>query len=147
MGSNHFEASDFFSGLSLQLLKLLHNCEDHFHFYTLSAVHVYSNYMIYIMCTSSQCQLNNSSQHLTCTHKPASTFTWYKSLALVRYLTTYTMLSKCLLLFAEREGFGTCRKNWTGNIRLLAYCMLSLACLHFIWSPQNLSLIENLKTF
>ena len=32
MGSNLVEASDFFSGLSLQLLKLLHNCEDHFHF-------------------------------------------------------------------------------------------------------------------
>ena len=33
------EASDCFSGLSLQLLKLLHNCEDHFHFYSLPAVH------------------------------------------------------------------------------------------------------------
>ena len=35
------EASDFFSGLSLSMLKLLHNCEDHFHFYSLSAVHIY----------------------------------------------------------------------------------------------------------
>ena len=29
-----------FSGLSLQLLQLLHNCEDHCHFYSLSAVHI-----------------------------------------------------------------------------------------------------------
>ena len=29
----------FFSGLSLQLIKLHHNCEDHFHFYSLSAVY------------------------------------------------------------------------------------------------------------
>ena len=38
-----------FGGLSLQLLSLLHNCEDHFHFYSLSAVHIH---MIYIICTS-----------------------------------------------------------------------------------------------
>ena len=30
-----------FSGLSLQMLKLLHNREDHFHFCSLSAVHTY----------------------------------------------------------------------------------------------------------
>ena len=36
--SNPVEASDFFSGLSLQLHKFLNNCEDHFHFYSLSAV-------------------------------------------------------------------------------------------------------------
>ena len=36
-----------FSGLSLQLLKLLHNCEDHFHLYSLSAVHIYD---VYHMC-------------------------------------------------------------------------------------------------
>ena len=29
-----------FSELSPQLLKLLHNCEDHFHFYSLSAMHI-----------------------------------------------------------------------------------------------------------
>ena len=34
------------------MLKLLHNCEDHFHLYSaLSAVHI--NYMIHIICTSS----------------------------------------------------------------------------------------------
>ena len=33
MGSNPVEAQ-FFSGLSLQLLKLFHNSEDHFHFYS-----------------------------------------------------------------------------------------------------------------
>ena len=41
MGSNPVGASDYSPGLSLQLLKLLHNCEDHFHFYSLSAVHIY----------------------------------------------------------------------------------------------------------
>ena len=51
MGSNPVEASFFVSGLSLQLLKLLHNSEDHFCFYSVSAVHVYI-YMIYIICTS-----------------------------------------------------------------------------------------------
>ena len=33
MGLNPVGA--FFSGLSLQLLKLLHKCEDHFHFYSI----------------------------------------------------------------------------------------------------------------
>ena len=46
MDSNPIEASDFFSVLSLQLLKLLHNCEYHFHFYSLSAVHSYDPYHI-----------------------------------------------------------------------------------------------------
>ena len=46
MGSNPVEASAFFSGLSWQLLKLLNNCEDHFHFNTLSAVHMYDIYDI-----------------------------------------------------------------------------------------------------
>ena len=32
MGLNPVEASEFFSGLCLYLLKLLHNCEDHFLF-------------------------------------------------------------------------------------------------------------------
>ena len=35
--------------LSLQLLKLLHNCEDHFNFYSLSAVHIYDLYHIHII--------------------------------------------------------------------------------------------------
>ena len=30
----------------LQLPKLLHNCEDYFHFYSLSAVHMYDFYHI-----------------------------------------------------------------------------------------------------
>ena len=41
----------YISGLSLQLIKLLHNCEDHFHFYSLSAVHWY---IWFISSTSSQ---------------------------------------------------------------------------------------------
>ena len=49
IGSNPVEASDFFSdffsGLSLQLLKLHHNCEDHLHFYSLAAVHIYDLYI------------------------------------------------------------------------------------------------------
>ena len=53
MGSTSVEASDFFSGLSLQLLKLLHNCEDHFHFYSLSAVHICDLYHIHIIPLSS----------------------------------------------------------------------------------------------
>ena len=39
-----------FFGLSLQLLKLLRNCEDHFHLYSLSAVHIYD--LLYIVHTS-----------------------------------------------------------------------------------------------
>ena len=39
----------FFFGLSLQLLKLLRNCEDHFHLYSLSAVHIYD--LCHILCT------------------------------------------------------------------------------------------------
>ena len=34
---------------SLQLLKLLHNCKDHFHFYSLSAVHMYDLYHMHII--------------------------------------------------------------------------------------------------
>ena len=34
--------SSIFSGLYLSLLKLLHNCEDHFHLYSLTAVHSWS---------------------------------------------------------------------------------------------------------
>ena len=48
MGSNPVEASEFVSGLpNLQLLQLLHNCEDHFHFYSSSVVHTYD---LYHMC-------------------------------------------------------------------------------------------------
>ena len=46
---NLIEASSFFPGLYLQLLKLLHNCEDHFHFYSSSAVHIYDLYDIHII--------------------------------------------------------------------------------------------------
>ena len=35
--------------LSPQLLKLLHNCEDHSHFYSLSAVHICDLYHMYII--------------------------------------------------------------------------------------------------
>ena len=49
MGSNPVETSRFFSGLTLQLLlKLLHNYEDRFHFYLLSAVHIYDLYHTHI---------------------------------------------------------------------------------------------------
>ena len=47
------------------LLKLLHNCEDHFHLYSLSAVHSYDLCHVHIMSFSSynRCKLNS---HLTC---------------------------------------------------------------------------------
>ena len=38
-----------FSGFSLQLLKLLHNCQDHFQFYSLSTVHIYDLYPMHII--------------------------------------------------------------------------------------------------
>ena len=50
MGSTPVEASDKKKiELSLQLLKLLHNWEDHFHLYSLSAVHIYDLYHNYII--------------------------------------------------------------------------------------------------
>ena len=44
MGSNPVGESEFF-----QLLRLLHNCEDLFRFYSLSAVHSYDLYHIHII--------------------------------------------------------------------------------------------------
>ena len=51
IGSNPVETSDFFSGLSLQLFKLLHNCEDHFVVYFLSAVRIHYLYYMHIVVT------------------------------------------------------------------------------------------------
>ena len=41
------------SGLYLYLLMLLHNCEDHFHLYSLSALHSYDLYHTHIMSNNS----------------------------------------------------------------------------------------------
>ena len=40
MDSNPVGASEFFSGLYLQLLKLLHKCEDYFHMYFVNCVYI-----------------------------------------------------------------------------------------------------------
>ena len=61
----HIFAIYYFSGLYLQLLKLLHNCEDHFHFYSLSAVHSYDLYHTHIMSFSSYNRYKLNS-HLSC---------------------------------------------------------------------------------
>ena len=39
--------ASLFSGISLQLFKLLHNCEDHFRFFSLSVVHIYIWFVSY----------------------------------------------------------------------------------------------------
>ena len=54
-----FVSSDFFSVLSLQLLKLLHNYKDHFHFYCLSTVHIYDLYNMHIILFVSITQGNS----------------------------------------------------------------------------------------
>ena len=61
----HIFAIYYFSGLYLQLLKLLHNCEDHFHFYSLSAVHSYDLYHTHIMSFFSYNRYKLNS-HLSC---------------------------------------------------------------------------------
>ena len=54
-----------FSGLYSYLLKLLHNCKDLFHFYSLSTVHPYDLYHIHFMSFSSYNGYKLNS-HLTC---------------------------------------------------------------------------------
>ena len=50
MDSNPVKASDLFLGFLCNCsCKLLHNCKDHFHFYSLSAVHIYDIYDIGIV--------------------------------------------------------------------------------------------------
>ena len=50
----------------VQLLKLLHNREDHFHLYSLSAVHSHDLYYIQIVSFSSYNGYKLNSAHLTC---------------------------------------------------------------------------------
>ena len=46
---SHWSLRIFSGALFAVLLKLLHNCEDHFHLYSLSTVHSYDLYHIYIL--------------------------------------------------------------------------------------------------
>ena len=63
----NYEASNFFSGLNL----LLHNCEDHFHLYSLTAVHLYD----LIIYTSRITNTNTSTNYglfKACLHNSSS---------------------------------------------------------------------------
>ena len=52
MGSNPVGASEFFLGFICNcIIFILHNCEDHFHLYSLSTVHSYTC-MVFIIYTS-----------------------------------------------------------------------------------------------
>ena len=52
MGSNPVRASDFLGGFICNCFKLLHNYKDHFHLYSLNAVHSYDLYHIHITSLS-----------------------------------------------------------------------------------------------
>ena len=59
------EASDFFLGFLCNCLRMLDNCEDHFHFYSLYAVHIYDLYHTHIISLPSYNGLELN-LHLTC---------------------------------------------------------------------------------
>ena len=56
----------FWAFFPTAVLKLLHNCEDHFHFYSLSAVHIYDLYHMHIIYTTvGQMQFRVDRFHVT----------------------------------------------------------------------------------
>ena len=55
--THDLRGTDFFLHFFSNCLKLLHDCEDHFHFYSLSAIHIYDLYHMHLISLLLFCTL------------------------------------------------------------------------------------------
>ena len=126
------------------MLKLLHNCEDHFHLYSLSAVHSYDLYHIHIMlcCCCCCCDWQQSVwEHclcsccmvITCANLDIDTHQDYIVTCSAEQCLEDKLILVCWLVLIWLE-FLTSRSHWVVDFTIVQ--MIHCLSLDLCWSKQ-----------
>ena len=94
---NPVETSEFFFGTFFATTKLFHNCQDHFRFYSLSAVHIYDLYNLHIICVCFVYFI------LAFPGQELMPRVWYKGSELLLSITIVIFVSKQAALQKEKQ--------------------------------------------